>query len=73
MSAKEMLDKLGYKLDEKPRFGSIISYTHYCSDGCCRIYDLAFYKNTVCIDELNVSYELLEAINQQVKELEYSE
>ena len=46
MSAKEMFEELGYEIDKEPRFGSTISYTQYCSDGCCRIYDLVFY---VCL------------------------
>ena len=70
MSAKEMFEKLGYRLNEKPRFGAIVDYILYCKDGCCRLNDLLFYpsKNIQC-DEEYISLELLQAINQQVKEL----
>ena len=44
-SAKEMFEKLGYKLDKETRFGATVSYTKYCNDGCCRLYDLCFYNN----------------------------
>lgn len=70
LTAKEMLEKLGYIQDKEPRFSSIISYTKYCNDGCCRIYDLAFYKNRHTeISEEYLSLELLQAINKQVEDL----
>lgn len=69
-SAKEMFEKLGYKLDKETRFGATVSYTKYCSDGCCRLYDLCFYNNKrVEFQEDYISYELLQAINKQVEEL----
>ena len=73
MTAKEMFEKLGYELDDKPRFGSTISYTKYCKDGCCRLNDLVFYssKNIMC-EETYITMELLQAINKQVEELEWN-
>ncbi|MCI9585239.1 MAG: hypothetical protein HFH45_01215 [Bacilli bacterium] len=69
MTAKEMLKELGYIQDKEPRFNSIISYTQYCSDGCCRINDLVFYKNGFECDECFITLELFKAINKQVEEL----
>lgn len=70
MNAKEMFKKLRYELDEEPRFDSVVSYTKYCYDGCCRINDLIFYKNKVVgIEEEYLTYELLQAINKQIEEL----
>ena len=69
MSAKEMFEELGYKLDKEPRFGSLISYTKYCHDGCCRIYDLVFYKNNIDFQEDYLTKEMLQAINKQIEEL----
>ena len=69
MSAEEMLKKLRYDKDEEPRFNSIISYTHHCIDGCCRLNDLVFYANCVEVNESYITYELLQAINTQIKEL----
>ena len=73
MSAKEMFEELGYKLDKEPRFGSTISYTKYCSDGCCRIYDLVFYKKTIEFQEEYITYAMLQAINKQCEELGWLE
>ena len=73
MSAKEMFEELGYKLDKEPRFGSTISYTQYCSDGCCRIYDLVFYDKTIEVQEDYINLKLLKAINKQVEELNWND
>ena len=69
MTAKEMFEQLGYMQDKEPRFGSIISYTKYCKDGCCRLDDLVFFKNGISIEESFITHELLQAINKQVEEL----
>lgn len=69
MTAKEMFEELRYKIDKEPRFGSIISYTKYCNDGCCRLFDLVFYKETIDFQEDYISRKLLKAINKQVEEL----
>lgn len=70
MAAKEMFEKLGYELDEETRFGAVISYTKYCVDGCCRLYDLLFYSSkTIEFGEEYISMEILQAINKQVEEL----
>lgn len=69
MNAEIMLKKLNYVKDKEPRFNSIISYTKYCIDGCCRLNDLVFYENCVEIDESYITYELLQAINKQIEEL----
>lgn len=69
MEAKDMLEKLGYLRDKEPRFNSLISYTKYCKDGCCRLNDLIFYENGISCDECFIKYELLQAINQQMKEI----
>ena len=69
MSAKEMFEELGNIKDEKPRFGSEISYTKYCNDGCCRLNDLMFYLNGISCDEYFITYKLLQAINKQIEEL----
>lgn len=73
MSAKEMFEELGYELDKEPRFGSTISYTQYCSDGCCRIYDLVFYDKTIEVQEDYINLKLLKAINKQVEELNWND
>ena len=69
MKAKEMFEELGYKLDKEARFGAVVSYTQYCRDGCCRIYDLCFYNKSIEVQEDYISYKLLQAINKQVEEL----
>lgn len=69
MKAKEMFEKLGYIKDKEPRFTSVVSYTKYCKDGCCRIDDLIFYENGISIDESFISFKLLQAINKQIEEL----
>lgn len=74
MEAKEMLEKLGYIQDKEPRFNSLVSYIKYCEDGCCREYDLIFYKDkSIEIQEIYTKIELLQAINQQCKELGWFE
>lgn len=73
MSAKEMFEELGYKLDKEPRFGSTISYTQYYSDGCYRIYDLVFYDKTIEVQEEHINLKLLKAINKQVEELGWND
>ncbi len=69
MNAKDMFKKLGYIQDKEPIYTSIVSFTKYCEDGCCKRNELAFYQNGIDCDECFISYELLQAINQQVKEL----
>ena len=69
MSAKEMLKEFGYELDKETRFGALVSYTHYCVDGCCRINDLLFYENGIHCEETFITLDFLKAINQQCKEL----
>ena len=69
MSAKEMFKKLGYRLDEEPEYGAEISYTKYCCDGCCIRNQIVFYKTGIDCDECFITYELLQAINQQINEL----
>lgn len=69
MSAKEMLEKLGYIEDKEPKFGALVSYTKYCKDGCCRLNDLTFYKNGFDTDETFISLDLLNAINKQIEEV----
>lgn len=69
MNAEDMLKKMGYKKDKEPRFTSLISYTKYCNDGCCRINDLIFYINGVSCDETFITFKLLQAINKQIEEL----
>ena len=71
-SAKEMFEELGYKLDKETRFGATVSYTKYCNDGCCRLYDLLFYKETVGFQEDYISFKMLQAINKQVEELRWN-
>lgn len=70
LSAKEMFERLGYKLDQEPRFNSLVSYTKYCHDGCCRLYDLVFYENKLIdFQENYLTYDLLQAINKEIEEL----
>ena len=69
MEAKEMFEALGYELDKETRFGALVSYTHYCVDGCCRINDLLFYENGIDCEETFITLDFLKAINQQCKEL----
>lgn len=73
-SAKELFEELGYELDKEPRFKSVISYTKYCHDGCCRLYDLVFYESKIIdFQEDYLTYDLLQAINKQVDELNWNE
>lgn len=69
MSAKEMFEELGYIQDKEPRFNSIVSYTKYCVDGCCRLDDLIFYKDSISCEECFITLRLLQAINKQAEEL----
>lgn len=73
-SAKELFEELGYKLDKEPRFRAAISYRKYYYDGCCRLYDLIFYETkTIIFEEDYLTYNLLQAINKQVDELNWNE
>lgn len=69
MSAKDMFEQLGYRLDKEPNYGAEISYTKYCHDGCCIHNQIVFYKNGIDCDECFITYEFLQAINQQINEL----
>lgn len=69
MSAKEMFEALGYVLDKETRFGALVSYTKYCSMGCCRECDLCFFENGIGIGETFITLDFIKAINQQCKEL----
>lgn len=73
MSAKEMFGELGYIQDKEPRFSSLVSYTKYCENGCCRINDLVFYKEGIETDDVYITYKLLKAINKQAEELDQLE
>jgi hypothetical protein len=69
-NAKEMFEKLDYIMDSEPRFGSLVSYTKYCKDGCCRLYDLIFYKNgNISFEEDCLTCQLIQAISKQIEEL----
>ena len=70
MSAKEMLKKLGYKLDENNE--RLLIYQTNISDTW--IYKVVFYKNAndkfkLKIYEQYMPIKLLQAINKQIEEL----
>lgn len=69
MTAKEMFEKLGYKLDDKPKMGTLISYTKFCNDGCCVTGKLAFYDTGIDCEEVFMTREFIKAINKQINEL----
>lgn len=67
MTAKDMFEKLGYILDKNPL--EMVDYGKYCSDGCCRLSDIRFRKDKTIYIDTDLTLDLLQAINQQVKEL----
>lgn len=70
MSAKEMFEKLGYELREET----------YCLN-CVKLYFNKKYMNiiyfdsdkTIDVQNMIISYKLLQAINKQVEELSWND